>query len=415
MNDVSLNKKVPLWPLWVLFFTSTDTLLFGTNANEIFLYVPRIIGLCIFLFLPFFLHKTVMINRKTIIAFILVVIATFSAFVNKMEFPTIVSRIISILVAYSIAMYYEHKYYVAAFCKFIYFIATVAIITEAFAYIYPAIFNLFPTVTNTADYSFSAFFIGSMRYDFLSNQLIRAEGIFWEPGAFSIYVDIALMYELFFKETINTKRIIVYLVALVLTFSTTGYIGFFTMALVYILTKKTINNEQFINKFVLCFVMLILIVGVIGFENSSVYEMVFGKIENTESTAVTRYSSIVNGLEIALNNPLLGVGSNKIRESIIQYSSNSSFGRNPMLTNTCVMQFATFGMIFGIIYLVNTVKYFTKQNWNWLCKIGLLVTLMLLYCGETFYSFLPFIFVFYGSDNIKQEGADENCINQFTS
>ena len=79
------------------------------------------------------------------------------------------------------------------------------------------------------------------------------------------------------------------------------------------------------------------------------------------------------------------------------------------------MQFATFGMIFGIIYLVNTVKYFTKQNWNWLCRIGLLVTLMLLYCGETFYSFLPFIFVFYGSDNIKQEGADENCINQFTS
>ena len=416
MNECKLIKKVPVWPLWLLLFTSTDTLIFGTNSIKGFLFVPRIVGLLFVLMIPFILKEKIKIGKKTIVLFILVMIAFVSAYVNKMEILTILSRIISIIVAYSIATNYNHKTYIKVFSDFIFFVSVVAIITEVFAYTYPTIFTQFPTLVNTADYKFSAFFVGSMRYDFLENTLIRAEGIFWEPGAFSIYLNLAIMYELFFQVRIRYTRLIVMIISLFLTFSTTGYIGFFVMLVVYIVgaghpqAKKTP-----IKRIVLGVIMLALVMGIVGFRDGLIYEIVFDKIKNSESTAITRYSSIVNGLEIAWNNPLWGVGSNKIRESMIYYASRSSFGENPMLTNTCIMQFATFGMIFGGIYFYYTAKYFFKQGLSLISRIGLLITLLLLYCGETFYSFLPFIFVFYGIDSREQELVNENCVNQFTA
>ena len=83
---------------------------------------------------------------------------------------------------------------------------------------------------------------------------------------------------------------------------------------------------------------------------------------------------------------------------MMEYSSKSvfNFGRNPMLTNTLVMQFATFGLIFGALFLIGTSKFFLneKSKFKLPVRLGLIIMLMLLYTGEVFYSFLPFVFVF---------------------
>ena len=219
--------KTPLWPLILLFFTSTDTVMFGTNSNKLLLYVPRLVGACFVFFGPFMFKGKTRLQRKMVAALILfVTIAVLSAMYNDMDFETIASRLVSVVVAFFIVTYYDKKQYISVFNKVIYLIAVVAIITEVVAYSIPSLFNLFPTVVNTANYSFSYFFIGSMRYSFLGSKLIRAGGIFWEPGAFAIYLVIALMFELFFVEKTKTKRLVVYALTLLLTFSTTGYIAF---------------------------------------------------------------------------------------------------------------------------------------------------------------------------------------------
>jgi hypothetical protein len=285
----------------------------------------------------------------------------------------------------------------------VYFIAIVAIITEIIAYVAPSLFDLFPTVVNTANYSFSYFFIGSMRYSFLGSKLIRAGGIFWEPGAFAIYLVIALMFELFFVEKTKTKRLVVYALTLLLTFSTTGYIAFAFLMIVFIFStnfNKT-KNKAFLGAL---FVGLLLI---LLFENNPIYEMVFAKIKNNNNTSVVRYSSLINGMEIAFDHPLLGVGSNKIREYMIEYSTKSkfNFGRVNMLTNTMVSQFAVFGMIYGALYFIGTLKFFLneKKKFKLFVRLGLFITLMLLYAGEVFFSFLPIVFVFYGLKGESEE------------
>jgi len=396
--------KTPLWPLILLFFTSTDTVMFGTNSNKLLLYVPRLVGACFVFFGPFMFKGKTRLQRKMIAALILfVTIAVLSAMYNDMDFETIASRLVSVVVAFFIVTYYDKKQYISVFNKVIYLIAVVAIITEVVAYSIPSLFNLFPTVVNTANYSFSYFFIGSMRYSFLGSKLIRAGGIFWEPGAFAIYLVIALMFELFFVEKTKTKRLVVYALTLLLTFSTTGYIAFAFLMIVFIFStnfNKT-KNKAFLGAL---FVGLLLI---LLFENNPIYEMVFAKIKNNNNTSVVRYSSLINGMEIAFDHPLLGVGSNKIREYMIEYSTKSifNFGRNPMLTNTMVSQFAAFGMIYGALYFIGTLKFFLneKKKFKLFVRLGLFITLMLLYTGEVFFSFLPIVFVFYGLKGESEE------------
>ena len=94
-------------------------------------------------------------------------IAVLSAMYNHIDFATIASRMISIIVAFFIVNFYTKKQYISIFNKVVYFIAVIAIITEVVAYTILFLFNLFPTVTNTANITFSYFFIGSMRYTFL--------------------------------------------------------------------------------------------------------------------------------------------------------------------------------------------------------------------------------------------------------
>ena len=395
-------KKLPLWPLIILFFTSTDTVMFGTNLNKLLLYVPRLVG--VFFIITLLIIGNINFSRKTVTALVsFITIAVLSAMYNHMDFATIASRMISIIVAFFIVNFYSKKQYISIFNKVVYFIAVIAIITEVVAYTIPSLFNLFPTVTNTANYSFSYFFIGSMRHSFLGEIFIRAGGIFWEPGAFAIYIVIALMFEIFYVEKAETKKIVVYSIALVLTFSTTGYIAFTFLMLVFIFLKrfKNTNSKTFLGALFIGLLFTLL------FENNPIYEMVFAKIKNNNNTSVVRYSSLINGMEIAFDHPLLGIGSNNIREYMIEYSTKSifNFGSNPMLTNTLVMQFATFGLIFGALFLFGTLKFFLneKSKFRLPVRLGLFIALMLLYTGEVFYSFLPFVFVFYG---LKGESED---------
>jgi len=76
-----------------------------------------------------------------------------------------------------------------------------------------------------------------------------------------------------------------------------------------------------------------------------------------------------------------------------------------MLTNTMVSQFAAFGMIYGALYFIGTLKFFLneKKKFKLFVRLGLFITLMLLYTGEVFFSFLPIVFVFYGLKGESEE------------
>jgi|GEM_PF-747668 len=68
----------------------------------------------------------------------------------------------------------------------------------------------------------------------------RNAGFMWEPGAFAMLLTIVILYNLFKTEFILNKRIIIYSVILLGTFSTAGYVSFALLLMIYFIRTKKI-------------------------------------------------------------------------------------------------------------------------------------------------------------------------------
>lgn len=383
----------------LLFLTSTDTPLFGTNSNTVFLYIPRIMALLAIFILPYMKKSKLSFNKKLLtVGFISNLIVIISTVVNDGVFSSMITKILAIDLALVIVDNLRLKEFAGLFDDFMFFISKIAIITEIIGYVFPSILSTFYIVNNAAGIPFSCFFIGSMDLTSLNSTLIRCNSIFWEPGAYAIYLIFAIINYLYICEEKNKKRLYTYIFCLIITFSTTGYIVLFMLLGVHFLLKKEkMNNAYSLIFFLLAFIILPASM-LFSSPDNPLYSMVFGKIENRTSTTVTRIASFVNGIEIALDNPFLGISQGDMGSVMADYAykSDLNLGRNPMNTNTVTALLAAYGFILGGIFLNGYYKFLKKLSSNYLTTVGLFSVILLAYCGENFYSFMPFIWMFYG-------------------
>lgn len=386
--------------LMLLFFTSTDTVLFGTNANFAFLYIPRIVGFLLVLLFPLLLSRGCSeANRQFALCGTLVLIITISGIANQAEIETLLSRIIAILSAYSIAKYCTLKEFATLFCKFVCIVSWVSIAMEILAYTLPNAIYAMPSIVNTAGVRHATCFVGSIAADNVGKALIRSNGVFWEPGAFAVYLNIALLFRLFILKEQRILPLLSYLIALIITFSTAGYICFAFLMVVYILFYNPREKRPRL-KWAMALFSLIAVIVVVS--SPDITALLFKKIFKLENTTMVRWYSLVGGFGVAVSSPFIGVFSNNIREAMREYSTASG----GMLTNTWTYQFAAYGFPFGMLFTWYSYEFFEKLGLKKIVAIPLFVFLLLSYAGEMFYSYLPFVFVFYGL-----RASNECCAN----
>ena len=403
MDNHFSKTNIPSWPLIILLFTSVDTNLFGTNADKTYLFIPRILSAIAIIILP--IMKTgnprkIIINWKELLILIFMLsIMSISTLINREPMETYLSRIVVVILAYVICRAYSIRQFANVFDCFIFIVSIFNIITEVMAYITPNLLRKLPAFTNTAGYTFYSYIIGgiSTANGNLNSLLIRGQGILWEPGAYAIYLVFALLFQLFVFETSNYKRIFLYILCLIITFSTTGYLSFLVLIIGFLMSKRTSNMSKWLKNIFILFAILIAIAIVI-LDTSLIYDTVFSKLTNGTSGATTRYSSFFNGIKVAFDHPLFGVASDSSQYMAEYVFSDGSIFNNggTSITNTVVAQYASYGLIFGTMFLLGTLRYLlliskSKFEWFFLC-----LTIMMTYFGEKFFSFFPFVFVFYG-------------------
>ena len=396
------DKKQIIWPIILLLFTSTDTVLFGTNANRLFVYVPRIMALIMCVVIPGIKRDSKLRDIRTLlITVILTSITILSGLINKAGIFTIISRVLPILIAFTIAEHYSINSYVKVFDKFLYLITIIALVFHVVAIIMPNAVLSLPSIANENGITYRTIIISSViQFNNIGRSIFtRLSGPFWEPGAYAIYLCIGLMFQLFFVEIQSVKKIIIYVIALLLTYSTTGYVAFAVLLIAFFVQKRNFRNDR-IKVGILALLCLIAVFGVFGAE-SALTDMVFGKIVNKDPTTNVRLSSLISGMRIAIDHPWLGVGG-LAGQYMSDYARLYGFGSSSILANTFVHQFANYGFVFGIIFAVESCKFYIKQ-FDASKAIGalLFVVLLLLYMGEALFSFLPFVFVMYGSSRIQ--------------
>lgn len=225
-------------------------------------------------------------------------------------------------------------------------------------------------------------------------QGLRNSGMFWEPGAFAGYI--CLLFLLYLGEIRllirkNKFKSMIIFIALVTTFSTTGYLVLFLVGVVN--TLKEFSNKYRI--FALFFSALLLIASVklfnnIDFLNNKVSSQFESSKELSGEFSSSRFGSFLFDLHYIKKNPLSGNGMlEKTRYADHPWLQEEELGHGNGFTNFI----ATMGIASFLTFSWFLLKYNRKTNWFFL--IGIIALLQ----GEQFLNFplflsLPFIFIY---------------------
>ena len=171
---------------------------------------------------------------------------------------------------------------------------------------------------------------------------IRNCGPFWEPGAFGVFINIALGFNiLILKKLVSVKNTIL-IITLLSTFSTSSYLGLIVIILGYTITLS-INKFKYFYLFVLITTSII-----IYFSLSFMNEKIMNNIKTAENTNGSRFGSALSDFKMISEKPFLGWG--RSYENIYGNQKNNILitHRNNGLTKLA----ANYGIIVFIFYFL---------------------------------------------------------------
>jgi len=225
-------------------------------------------------------------------------------------------------------------------------------------------------------------------------ELFRNSGFMWEPGPFGVMIVLSMLIYLFTNDFKLSPRVLIYLVALVTTISTTGYIMVLVVMLLYLTNKQRYRK-------VLIFPVLLALGFVIwsqDFVGEKIIELAADPEEKLEASYNTkiksqtqslgRFAGLLYNIENLKINPLFGVGGNEevlYRRQNIYYYSTNGLGHYLMI----------FGILGTIIMLFNLIKTSRQISKDFNFKGWYFLLLVYLTAGFGFIVvFTPLFYIF---------------------
>ena len=224
----------------------------------------------------------------------------------------------------------------------------------------------------------------------------RNSGMFWEPGAFAGYLIISLLFAFSKNVQVNRKEILLLLIALITTFSTTGYIALILLAFAYIITTERISTRK-----KLIFTPFLLIIFTIfiytaynyfDFLGKKIEEQTIAAIEQTDNYETTRLGTLLYDLDSIEAYPLFGA-SQVISTRGSHIDENLVGGQGNGLSSFAVR----YGIIGLGIFLYLSYLSFKKIYQNRKLAISATIVIMIILTGEQFLNYpLIMILLFLG-------------------
>lgn len=307
--------------------------------------------------LPLLLFKPLHSN-KSVLLLVYLVIVILSTSIRDNSLGDYLLFILPILLGYLIATRISINFCIKCFCDLIYYLALYSLVLYLICSIVPAVATSLPYIGQFYDTSctihnaiFSVVISGAT--------FPRNFGFTWEPGAFALLLCIATFCSLHCYNSVSKKRLLVYSIAIITTFSTMGYI---VLILIYLSTLDIGARHKKNIGILLIGVVLIIIAMQIPF----MQELVFGKLEGltnsnsdmSETTEARINAIIFPGLAF-IEHPILGVGYDEFKYINIHLCDS-------VATNTIVNWFSIFGILLGaplsFYYLYSVCKLLPSKT-----------------------------------------------------
>ncbi|WP_180901249.1 hypothetical protein [Martelella soudanensis] len=247
-------------------------------------------------------------------------------------------------------------------------------------------FQLFHPSPGIKAYNFLIFFGMNEKYFGIH----RSQGLFWEPGVFQIYLNVALHFFLFYKRQKFWAGLA--LVSVILTLSTTGIV-IAGLQMAYAVIR---GRGSPVNKALIILLSLPLLIVYVEFASTVVTDKISG---DRAGSYWSRSFDTRNGLAIALDNPF-GIGFDPsvyqaiAKQNIFNIQTNIVTDRGN--TNGIVMLIYSTGWFWAFIFLTSTYlqKIFPEHRL-------LFFLVLFLSMSSSPLTFSPFFFLFTLSGFVK--------------
>lgn len=175
--------------------------------------------------------------------------------------------ILQLLSAYLISAFLTIDKFIEYYTKIMVFLAAVSIPLFFLGFIFPSFVFKLPQFQPVAHVSYYNMMIYEYKYSVLAYCLeTRNSSIFWEPGAYAFFINLALFFVIdkgdFTKKT--NISITILIAALITTLSTTGFLIFGLLAWLYL--KKNKKSSKILVALIAVIVLVLLSTSMEGFE-----------------------------------------------------------------------------------------------------------------------------------------------------
>lgn len=214
----------------------------------------------------------------------------------------------------------------------------------------------------------------------------RFSGLFWEPGAYQIYLNIALFLYVFEKKESKIELGIL-LISVLFCQSTIGY------CITAMLLAIHFSQRGFFNKRAKKIILVLGILVALVVACFIVYQKVKATSGYAEGSAALRFADIANGLSVFSNHPIIGTGFGNESEFVML----DMFGRG---SSNGLLSYAYMTGIVGLLFafspfISNYLHYRDKMR-----QMVWIVIIIFVNCGEPIYN-LPIMPFLLGVEYIK--------------
>lgn len=392
-------KRLKLVSLVGLVFISDDTLLFGTNANElmiacrILLYTVAVVLLgVIYSSKPLQRHSSMNILWMVFFVGVSCFTVIYNVDYRGGYALQIVTIILSILIAHSLSLHV----FINAYKKCIFWLAFCSLIVFGISIYWRAAIVHFPVIQNYGGVEFYNLFIAAV---FSDENIIRNTGIFREPGVYAFHLLVATIFELFGETNPNKKSIFIFTLTMLTTASTAGILLLMLLGFSFFAKRYSFYRVLSIT---LVIATIFAVYSFAGIQNDN-NVLIFSKFQEGSQdymSYLARLSSAVVPLFMIIKNPVFGVGLSIFSAEYEQISNllfGVPFSAESASTNTFLNYAAIFGVPMGSAILFGVYRFsrtIAKHKLD--CTTIFLVLVLISSSQELRYSLLFNLMIMYG-------------------
>jgi hypothetical protein len=233
-------------------------------------------------------------------------------------------------------------------------------------------------------------------------QQLRNSGPFWEPGAFAVFLNVAILFNVMSNKKLFDKKNILFIISIATTLSTAGYLAlFFIITLIYLIVNPSLKKVLILAPMVVFFTIFII-------NMSFLLPKIKDNVIIAENDNTSRFGSAYSDYQLIYKNPIIGYG-----KDIQNKFGTSIWNLKKMHRNNGITNFMTeWGLVIFVFYFANCKKSFNniclyyQSNKN--LSIVMLITILLSGFSEaifqyTFFYSLMFLQFSYNGILVKNE------------